>query len=84
MQQPRLGNDFISPKLEATSEVQAKSGEGQAVFSWDKELTAAFPPDAKQYERNLHGDCFAIINSGIFSHSLHTFGYTCIKNNTRS
>jgi hypothetical protein len=31
------------------------SGQGEAVFSWDQELTAAFPADARQYEKDLHG-----------------------------
>ena len=36
---------------------QAKlvTGQGEFVFSWDKELTAAFPKDASEFEPGMHG-----------------------------
>ena len=31
------------------------SGQGNACFSWSQELTAAFPDEAKQFEKDMHG-----------------------------
>lgn len=31
------------------------TGQGEFVFSWDKELTAAFPKDAIEFESGMHG-----------------------------
>jgi hypothetical protein len=46
----------LSDRLRAhTADVQATTGQGKAVFSWDRGLTEAFPEDAKPFEKNLHG-----------------------------
>lgn len=51
--------EMLANKLAAQREgVQEYSGQGGMVFSWDQDLTACFPEDAKPYERDMHG-CFA-------------------------
>ena len=41
--------------MEAQFDVQTTTGQGDLVFSWEQELTSAFPADAKQFEKDLHG-----------------------------
>ena len=38
-----------------TQDVSATTGQGKAVFSWDRALTECFPEDARPFEKNLHG-----------------------------
>ena len=38
-----------------TSDVNLTTGQGKAIFSWDRGLTACFPADARPFEKNLHG-----------------------------
>jgi len=35
--------------------VEQTSGQGDGVFSWDEELTGAFPPAARAFEKDMHG-----------------------------
>ena len=35
--------------------IQATSGQGEAVFSWSEELTAALPSEARKFEKDMHG-----------------------------
>lgn len=74
----------LAVKLEATSEVQAKSGEGQAVFSWDKELTAAFPQEAKEFERNLHGGFNEDVETGIVYTGIPGYGLCSISSDLKT
>ena len=32
-----------------------RSGQGDAVFSWDQDLTAVFPDECKEFEDQMHG-----------------------------
>ena len=34
---------------------QTTTGQGDAVFSWDENLTAALPDEARKFEKNMHG-----------------------------
>ena len=50
-------------KLEANG-VSQTTGQGDAVFSWDQELTSCFPREAAAYERHMHGGeqcCLAVL-----------------------
>lgn len=35
--------------------VKQRTGAGNAIFSWDEELTAALPEECKRFEKNMHG-----------------------------
>jgi hypothetical protein len=43
--------ETLAGQLEAQFDVQQTTGQGDAVFSWDIELTKAFPADAKMFEK---------------------------------
>jgi len=38
-----------------TQDVSATTGQGKAIFSWDRGLTDCFPEDARPFEKDLHG-----------------------------
>ena len=45
----------LAQQLAAQHDVQQTTGQGDAVFSWDRERTACFPDDAKPFEKEMHG-----------------------------
>lgn len=47
--------DALTQKLQVQFDVSPTTGQGDAVFSWDVELTNAFPSEAKKFEKDLHG-----------------------------
>lgn len=48
-------NDEIVMASTDWDQVKLVTGQGDFVFSWDKELTAAFPKEALEFEPDLHG-----------------------------
>ena len=45
----------LTDLLKEQFNVSMTTGQGKAVFSWDRVLTAAFPDGAKPHEKNMHG-----------------------------
>jgi len=75
----------LTAKVEAlSSDVQATTGEGKAVFSWDQELTAAFPADAKQFEHKLHGGFNEDADTGIVYTGIPGYGLCSISPDLKS
>lgn len=42
-------------KTTSADQVKLVTGQGNFIFSWDQELTAAFPKDAEMFESKMHG-----------------------------
>lgn len=45
----------MASMLERQLGLRTTTGQGEAVFSWDQDLTACFPEAAKPFEKNMHG-----------------------------
>jgi len=45
----------MAGQLEAQFGVSQTSGQGDFVFSWEQELTAKFPEEARPFEKDMHG-----------------------------
>lgn len=48
-------HDDVPIDNETPMQAKLLTGQGEFVFSWDKELTAAFPKDAIEFEPGMHG-----------------------------
>lgn len=64
----------LSGLLEAQQRVSRTSGQGDMVFSWDQELTAAFPRDARVYEKDMHGGFSEDSETGIVYTGIPGYG----------
>lgn len=60
---------------------QAKliTGQGEFVFSWDQELTAAFPEDAHAFEPGMHGGFNEDPETGIVYTGIPGYGLCAIS-----
>jgi len=65
--------------LKIQHDVKQTTGQGEAVFSWDKELTDAFPKDAKQFEKDLHGGFNEDPETGIVYTGIPGYGLCTIS-----
>jgi hypothetical protein len=70
-------------KQEVVQLVPKFTGQGNAVFSWDKELTAAFPADARPYEKDLHGGFSEDSETGIVYTGIPGYGLCAISRDLR-
>ncbi len=59
--------------------VKLVTGEGAFVFSWDQELTAAFPEDASEFEIDLHGGFNEDPETGIVYTGIPGYGLCSIS-----
>lgn len=57
------------------------TGQGAFVFSWDKELTAAFPKDAQKFEPKMHGGFNEDPETGIVYTGIPGYGLCSISPN---
>lgn len=55
------------------------TGQGDFVFSWDEELTAAFPKDAVEYEPDMHGGFNEDPETGIVYTGIPGYGLCSIS-----
>lgn len=55
------------------------SGQGDMVFSWSRELTAAFPEDAKQFEKDMHGGFSEDPQTGVVYTGIPGYGLCTIS-----
>eukprot|EP00041_Stephanoeca_diplocostata_P027916 m.779164 g.779164 ORF g.779164 m.779164 type:complete len:490 (+) comp23278_c0_seq1:16-1485(+) len=51
------------------------SGQGDAIFSWDQELTKAYPKDAKKFEKDMHGGFNEDPDTGIVYTGIPGYGF---------
>ncbi|RMG20618.1 MAG: hypothetical protein D6730_19605 [Bacteroidetes bacterium] len=60
---------------------QAKlvTGQGDFIFSWDQELTAAFPEDAREFEKDMHGGFNEDPETGIVYTGIPGYGLCAIS-----
>ena len=56
-----------------------KTGQGDFVFSWDENLTAAFPKDAQEFEPNMHGGFNEDPETGIVYTGIPGYGLCSIS-----
>ena len=45
----------LASVLKTQHNVKQTTGQGEAIFSWDKRLTDSFPDDARKFEKDMHG-----------------------------
>jgi len=64
----------MNAKLEGQYGVRNTSGQGDAIFSWDQGLTAAFPADAKPFEKDMHGGFNEDVDTGIVYTGIPGYG----------
>ena len=55
------------------------TGQGEFIFSWDKELTAAFPDDAEEFESRMHGGFNEDPETGIVYTGIPGYGLCSIS-----
>ena len=55
------------------------TGQGDFVFSWDQELTAAFPEDAAEFEAGMHGGFNEDPETGIVYTGIPGYGLCAIS-----
>ncbi|MEM6634104.1 MAG: hypothetical protein AAF694_30790 [Bacteroidota bacterium] len=55
------------------------TGQGDFVFSWDQEMTAAFPDDAKEFEEKMHGGFNEDPETGIIYTGIPGYGLCSIS-----
>jgi len=59
------------------------TGQGEFIFSWDKELTAAFPEDAREFEPAMHGGFNEDPETGIVYTGIPGYGLCAISPDLR-
>jgi hypothetical protein len=59
------------------------TGQGEFIFSWDEELTAAFPKDARQFESEMHGGFTEDPETGIVYTGIPGYGLASISSNLK-
>jgi len=55
------------------------TGQGEFIFSWDQELTAAFPKDAQEFESGMHGGFNEDPETGIVYTGIPGYGLCSIS-----
>ena len=70
------GHDHDGP---GTDQAKLVTGQGDFVFSWDKELTAAFPEAAREFEVNMHGGFNEDPETGIVYTGIPGYGLCAIS-----
>lgn len=75
------GQHHHHEKQKTTSADQLKlvTGQGNFIFSWDEELTAAFPKDAQMFESKMHGGFNEDPQTGIVYTGIPGYGLCSIS-----
>jgi len=66
--------EVMRAQLKAQFDVKQFTGQGNAVFSWESNLTDAFPSDAKSFERDMHGGFSEDVDTGIVYTGIPNYG----------
>ena len=69
----------LAQQLAAQHDVQQTTGQGDAVFSWDRERTACFPDDAKPFEKEMHGAFTEDVETGVVYTGIPGYGLCAIS-----
>jgi len=75
---------MLTNTLKAQHDVSTTTGQGDAVFSWDQGLTAAFPADAREFEKDLHGGFNEDADTGIVYTGIPGYGLCKISNDLKT
>ena len=70
---------LLVAQAEAKEGAKPTSGQGAFVFSWDQELTAAFPEDAKKHEPRMHGGFNEDPETGIVYTGIPGYGLCSLR-----
>ena len=68
-----------SESEESNEKLKLVTGQGEFVFSWDQELTAAFPKDAIEFESKMHGGFNEDPETGIIYTGIPGYGLCSIS-----
>ncbi len=71
--------DDINTTDEIPTQAKLKTGQGDYVFSWDQELTAAFPEAAHEFEPGMHGGFNEDPETGIVYTGIPGYGLCAIS-----
>jgi hypothetical protein len=63
----------------STDQAKLVTGQGDFIFSWDKELTAAFPEEAREFEEKMHGGFNEDPETGIVYTGIPGYGLCAIS-----
>ena len=63
----------------APMQAKLKTGQGDYIFSWNKELTAAFPKEAQEFEPKMHGGFNEDPETGIVYTGIPGYGLCAIS-----
>ena len=72
-----------SEKATSADKVKLVTGQGNFIFSWDQELTAAFPKDAIMFESRMHGSFNEDPETGIVYTGIPGYGLCSISPDLR-
>ncbi|MEM7374378.1 MAG: hypothetical protein AAF587_37635 [Bacteroidota bacterium] len=75
------GHDHDLPKMDHAIPI---SGQGDFTFSWDQDLTAAFPEDAREFEPKMHGGFNEDPETGIVYTGIPGYGLCSISPDLKS
>lgn len=62
-----------------TDQAKVVTGQGEYVFSWDEDLTAAFPEEAREFEPGMHGGFTEDPETGIVYTGIPGYGLCSIS-----
>ena len=78
------GNHQHSSSNQGSAEkIKIVTGQGDFIFSWDKDLTAAFPDDAIKFEKRMHGGFNEDTETGIVYTGIPGYGLCSISSDLR-
>merc|ERR1712086_186650 len=69
----------LTQQLQDLNGISQTTGQGEAVFGWDRELTAAFPVDAQPFEKHMHGGFNEDTATGIVYTGIPGYGLCTIS-----
>lgn len=71
-------HEHVNPDV-FTEKAKLVTGQGEFIFSWDEELTAAFPKDAQEFEPGMHGGFNEDPETGIVYTGIPGYGLCSIS-----
>lgn len=79
--QPMLKNSVMNPIPE---QIKLTTGQGDYIFSWDEDLSNAFPEEARDFEQNMHGGFTEDPETGIVYTGIPGYGLCAISADLKS
>ena len=74
----------LTGQLAAQFDVLPTTGQGEAVFSWEQELSACFPEAAREFEKDMHGGFHEDPDTGFVYTGIPGFGLCEISPDLRA